>query len=224
MKLKIILGFGVLVIVGIAGYFSFFNNTVLADTDITIPADLSESDKQFYMKSWQDVLNAKDHGKNDSGLYNDIGIIRSGLKDYDGAIRAFKKALSLNSDDPRFKRNLATTYVDLSDYVNAEKWFKEVFADRPTQPEYWLDLVDLYRYQLKDNSKAKAFFEEALIKSGEHLEVVKSYAVFSMDVLKDYSTSLKYWQMLAERDTDPTHKLDYQTTIANLKLKSGRFE
>ena len=184
-------------------------------TAISIPSGISATEKQDILKRWQEIRASKNPGKNNSLIYNDIGILRSGLKDYSGAVRAFKTARALNPDDARFSRNLGIAYSYQNDYVNSEKAFLDAFRIAPTQPEYWLELSELYTYRFKDTEKTRLFYLEVLQKSQDNIEVVRSYAAFLTEITKDYNEAIKFWQIMADRDT--ANKMAYLTKIAQLK-------
>ena len=169
------------------------------------------------MDRWHEILNMPDRGRNDSLLYNDIGILRSGYGDYKGAIRAFKLARSKNPQDPRFSRNLAIAYTNLNNYAEAELAFREAFRLAPAQPEYWLELGEFYTFKIKSKEKARLFYLEALERSSQNLDVVKAYANFLGDIEKDYAEAIKYWEILA--DNDEKYRVDYRAKIEVLKLR-----
>ena len=169
------------------------------DTRLDLPSHLSEQEKQQYIDRWNEIMNSGNHGKNGSGLYNDIGITKSSYKDYEGAVKSFKLAIEKNPGDARFYRNLGITYVYMDKYQEAESAFREAFKLAPTQPEYWLELGELYSFKIKDQKKARLFYLEALSRSGEHLKVIQAFAIFLENVEKDYPEAIKYWQMLADR-------------------------
>lgn len=184
-------------------------------TSVSIPSDMTKEQRQDVLKRWREIRASKNPGKNNSLIYNDIGILRSGLKDYGGAVRAFKTARALNPDDPRFSRNLGIAYSYQNDFVNSEKAFWDAFRIAPSQPEYWIELSELYTYRLKDTEKARLFYLEALQKSQDHLEVVRSYASFLTEIMKDYNEAIKFWQIMADRDEQ--NKMAYLVKIAQLK-------
>lgn len=187
------------------------------NTGINLPSHLSEQERKQFADRWHEILNMPDRGRNDSLLYNDIGILRSGYGDYKGAIQAFKLARSKNPQDARFSRNTAIAYTNLNNYAEAEKAFREAFRLAPTQPEYWLELGELYIFKIQNKEKARLFYIEALQRSNQNLDVVKSYANFLGDIEKDYTEAIKYWQILA--DNDEKNRVDYLAKIEELKLR-----
>ncbi len=187
------------------------------DTRIDLPSYLSEQEKQQYLDRWREAMNTTERGKNNSGIYNDIGILRSSFKDYNGAVRAFKLAISKNPEDPRFYRNLGITYTYLDKYPEAEAAFRESFKLAPTQPEYWIELGELYSFKIKDPQKTRLFYLEALGKSNDNLQVVQAFALYLENVEKDYSEAIKYWQILADKVTED--KPAFLAHIAELQLR-----
>ena len=112
---------------------------------------------------------------------------------------------------------MAIAYTNLNNYVEAEKAFREAFRLAPTQPEYWLELGELYTFKIQDKEKARLFYIEAQDRSGQNLDVIKVYANFLGDIEKDYTEAIKYWQSLA--DKDEKNQVDYLAKIEELKLR-----
>jgi len=189
------------------------------DTRIVLPNYLSEQEKQQYADRWREIMNSADRGKNNSGLYNDIGILRSSFKDYAGAARAFKMAISKNPEDARFYRNLGIVYGYMDKYQEAESAFREAFKLAPEQPEYWLELGELYSFKIKDQQKARLFYLEALKQSGENISVIQAFALYLENIEEDYPEAIKYWQILA--DKVEIDKPAFLAHIEELKLRAG---
>ena len=189
------------------------------NTRIDPPSYVSAQEKKRLMDERQKILQLDNKGPNDSLMYNDIGILRTGYGDYRGAVRAFKLARSKNPQDPRFSRNLAIAYVNLNDYTSAEAAFREAFRLAPTTPAYWLELGELYAYKLQDKEKARLFYLEALERTSQNLDVVKAYANFLTDVTQSYSEAIAYWQKLA--DGDEKNRVAYLAKVSELKARIG---
>ena len=218
-----IIGLVIIVVVALTTYLYpqipvwYFNY----NTGINLPPHLSEQERQQYLNRWQEILSMPDRGPNDSLLYNDIGILRSGYGDYKGAVRAFKLAREKNPQDPRFSRNLAIAYTNLNDFAKAEQAFREAFRLAPAQPEYWLELGELYTFKIQNKEKARLFYIEALERSSQNLDVIKAYANFLGDIEKDYTAAIKYWQILA--DKDEKNRVGYLSKIEELKSQNTKY-
>ena len=192
-----------------------------SDTSIDIPKHYSEQESKEFLTRRDDVLRDKESwGKNNAGLYNNIGIIRSGMGEYSGAVSSFKKAIKKNPNDPRFWRNLAIAYTSLDEYDEAEKAFKDVFKLVPTQAEYWLELGELYTFKLNDKTKARTFYLEAMNRSNGNINVARAFANFLENVEKDYTESIKYWQLVADAAPE-NNRLPFLTHIQQLKQQQG---
>lgn len=190
------------------------------DTRLVVLKHFSAVERQQFYDRQKEVLQDKAAwGKNKSGLYNNIGIIRSGMGDYAGAESSFNKAISLEPNDPRFWRNLAISYTSQSKYSDAEVAFRQVFKLAPTAPEYWLELGELYTFQIQDKTKARLFYLEAVNRTGgSNLSVAQAFANYLENVEKDYPEAIKYWQIVA--DGLPTKdKLPFASHIAELKSR-----
>lgn len=191
------------------------------DTSIRIPSHYTEQEKKDFLDRRTEVLTHKDTwGRNNSGLYNSIGIIRSGLKDYAGAVDSFKKAIQKNPDDPRFWRNLAITYSYQDKYKESEDAFLHVFKAAPTTPDYWLELGELYQFKLKDNAKARSFYLEALSRTNQNISVAQAFANFLETQEKSYAEAIIYWQIVAD-GVPANNKIPFLAHIEQLKQQHG---
>lgn len=190
------------------------------DTRLVLPSYLSAQEKKQFLDRYHEIMTATDNGKNNSGLYNNIGILRSGYKDYTGAVSAFKRAISKNPGDPRFWRNLAISYTNMDKHDLAESAFLESFKLAPTQPEYWLELGQLYSFKIKDNEKARLFYLEAISRNQNSPAVAQAFAQFLENVTKDFHEAIKYWQIVAD-NVDAKDRLAFDIHIAELKARAG---
>ncbi len=209
---------GAVVVIAVAAFWLVPKIKYYYDTRLLLPSHLTEAEKKQRLDEWQQVMNNKEHGKNNSLLYNDIGILRAGVKDYNGAVSAFKLAIKRNPDDTRFWRNLAITYTNMDRYDDAEKAFQQAFKIAPTQPEYWLELGELYTFKIKDNQKARTFYLEAISRSNTNINVAQAYANFLENIERNYAEAIKYWQIVADGAPEQS-KLAFNAHIAELKTR-----
>lgn len=191
------------------------------NTQVTLPSYLSAQEKQQFRDRRQEAINDKESwGKNNSGLYNNIGIIRSAVRDYSGAVDSFSLAIKKNPDDPRFWRNIAITYTYEDKFSEAEAAFLQVFKMAPQAPEYWLELGELYQFKIKDNAKARSFYLEAMSRSNSNISVAQAYANFLENQEKDYPGAITYWQIVADGLSEP-QKSTFTRHISELKVLHG---
>ncbi|MFA5954733.1 MAG: hypothetical protein WC817_04315 [Patescibacteria group bacterium] len=188
------------------------------NTRLNFPASLSDQAKKDYLNRQHDLLNHPgEWGKNEAGLYNQIGILRAAFNDYSGAANAFIIANKRDAHDPRYLSNLGRMYVLQGKYKEAIGAYMGVYKAAPQAPEYWLDVATIYVNDLHDTSAANDFYADAVTKSGQNLNVVKAYAVFLETVTKDYASAIKYWQILADKSDQ--NKAEYELKVQELKAK-----
>lgn len=184
------------------------------NTGIYIPNSVPQEQKMDYINRHNEILKISDQAT----MYNEIGLLRSALKDYQGAIRAFQLSLEIRPKDGKVIRNTALMYQYAGDYDMAEKTFRKALISSPNNPEYWLDLGDMLSYQLKDNAKAKAkaFYEMALQRSNNNVQVEQAYGSF-LERTGDYAGAIKYYQNVA--DKVPDSRVAFLKKIEELKAK-----
>ena len=187
-------------------------------TSLKFPPDISQSEKTEYLKRRDAALHMKEPGKNNANIYNEIGSIRNAMKDYEGAVEAFRMAQNANPQDPGYARNLGIVYGYLNNYEAAEQAFMRAYALAPKNPEYWLEIGDLYNYNKIDNrEKARKFYEDALQKTDNNPDVLRIYANYLENVEKNYPEAIKYVQKLMEKDE--RNRVAYLKRIEELKEK-----
>lgn len=205
---KVLLGIVVviLLIFGVPAFIASYN------TGIYIPDSMPQEQKAEYINRRNEILKMTDQAT----MYNEIGLLRSGLNDYQGALRAFQRALEIRPNDGRVIRNAALMYEYMGDYDMAEKTFRKALVSNPNNPEYWLDLGDMLSYQVKDNARAKAFYETALQRSNNNVQVEQAYGTF-LERIGDYEGAIKYYQEVADKVANSRGA--FLKRIEELKLK-----
>lgn len=214
-RICIILGIVILIVLS---PFLFSKITARYDTYIKIPQHFTAQERDQIEARLNDILNDPEKGKNNAGMYNNIGILRSSVKDYRGAIRSFRKAKSRNPDDARFDRNMGITYKYMGDYNNAEKSFQNALALMPTQPEFWIELGELYIYHIHDPVKAKLFYLQVLERNINNIDLLRAYANFSQNIDMDFHEAYKYWMILTEKD--PNNRSSYLKNAADAQERT----
>jgi len=83
--------------------------------------------------------------------WNNIGILKKRLKDYDGAVEAWQNAIASNPDQYLAFGNLADLYLfDLGEYDKAEEYYLKVLSMDKHNYNNYFGVAALYRYNLTD--------------------------------------------------------------------------
>ncbi|WP_155631401.1 tetratricopeptide repeat protein [Burkholderia cepacia] len=73
-----------------------------------------------------------------------IGCARHILKDYIGALRAYKLCLNANFDDPMLKSNVGALYLCMGDSTSAKYWAEEAISEDSDNVLAWNNLAAAY--------------------------------------------------------------------------------
>ena len=92
--------------------------------------------------------------KNDADNLFYMALSYEDIRDYNNAIKYFKKSFELNRVDSA--TNLGNIYQDLKDYKNSEIWYKKGIEKKSISSLKNIGL--LYHNDLKDNIKACAYY------------------------------------------------------------------
>lgn len=74
-------------------------------------------------------------------IYERIGLIQIGLRNFDAADTAFKKLLELDPENHRIQYVLGGFCVARDDYAGAEGYFKRAVEIEPGEIRYWANLI-----------------------------------------------------------------------------------
>lgn len=94
--------------------------------------------------------------------------------------------------------NQANVYIELKEYVRAERNLKISLDIDPGEQNLYVALADLYRnYMSYDSQTIKSVYDEGIRRVIGGGNLVVSYASYLNDI-GDYAESLKYYKMLAQ--------------------------
>lgn len=151
---------------------------------------------------------------NDTWTWIVIGNMYEYAKDYDRAILAYKKTISINAGEYISRLNLAYIYENQKkDYSAAEKYYQEVLNLTPTNPESYLNLAKLYDLKIKSKELAEKMYLDGLVKTGNNpdllVELVNFYQKYN-----DKENAVKYAKILLQNfPNDERYKDDFADLI-----------
>ncbi|WP_130733191.1 lipopolysaccharide assembly protein LapB [Flavobacterium sp. J27] len=103
----------------------------------------------FAQENPEDIALADD--KIESDFYESLK--QRAIENYDKAIIAIEKCISIDPANPVFYHELGKNYLNLKQYPQAEKAFQKAVDLNPNERWYWNGLYDVY-YQSKDYQKS----------------------------------------------------------------------
>jgi cytochrome c-type biogenesis protein CcmH/NrfG len=87
---------------------------------------------------------------NDFGAYFDIGFVKNEFKDYEGAVKAYKKSTELNPNSIIAYNNMADDYIKLGKYPEAEAAYMRSLQVAANYTPTFYGLIDLYQNYYKE--------------------------------------------------------------------------
>lgn len=92
-----------------------------------------------------------------------LGLLKKLIGDYDGARDAWEFASKIRLMDYISRHNLGNLYwQQFKDYENAEKYYLEALEIGKNDISAFIDLSNIYYYDLKDSGKAKEILNKGL--------------------------------------------------------------
>lgn len=151
---------------------------------------------------------------NDTWTWIVIGNMYEYAKDYDRAIIAYKKTVSINDSEYISRLNLAYIYENQKqDYSTAEKYYKEVLELTPTNPENYLNLAKLYDLKIQAKDLAETIYLDGLKKTGNNPDLLVAMINFYQKY-NDQENAIKYAKVLLQNfPDDERYKNDFGSLI-----------
>lgn len=127
--------------------------------NVVAPADFDENKKQ---RLEEKIAAAKDlyaNKRNDTWTWVVIGNMYEFAHDYDRAILAYEKTLSINSSEMISLSNLGYIYEhQKSDFQKAEEYYKKVVAIYSQIVDNYLNLAKLYEFRMNQPDEAEKVY------------------------------------------------------------------
>ena len=130
------------------------------DKKLIFPAGMSDASKRDAQTKLRAIIEALKARPTDAQMWNDLGLYRKLIEDYQGAREAWEyAALLLPTWSPPYS-NLANLYTfEIKDLAKAEGYYAQAIETDPQILDYYYHAHDFYIYHLKDVAKARAVLE-----------------------------------------------------------------
>lgn len=182
---KIVLG-GALVALIAIGFYIFSvkkdskNNVVLDNTAISapfanmaIPMDYDEATRAVIQEKIDGIKKKYEEKPDIWEIWISIGGLKTLLKDYDGAIAAYRQSIVLYRENPLGYRGIAEVYnQNLKDYKKAQEHYKLALEINPGDVEVYIALAVLQYYRLNDAQAAEKTFASGLARTQNNEEIM----------------------------------------------------
>ena len=193
MKKKILFAFAVVILLVATGYYIYSKEVKMNENNsgnnlqttenpfenLSIPEEMDEATKA--------VMQVKID--NTKVMYNEkpdiwetwiaIGNLKVILRDYEGAIDAFRQSVILQSNNILGYRNMAEVYKNnLKDYESAKEYYRLAIELNPGDPELYIALALIEEYQLKDLASAEETYLNGLNATHNSFEILNRALTF----------------------------------------------
>jgi tetratricopeptide (TPR) repeat protein len=192
-KKKMVISFLVIFFVIIGGYYVYNNEKKISENidasvsnlvdpfqNMQIPEDFDEATRNVIQKKidltkkmWEEKPGAWE-------TWISIGNLkRNSIKDYDGAIEAYKESIRLHSLNFVAYRSIAEIYKnDLKDYEKADEYYRLAIEIVSDDPELYMSLALLQEFQFKDMEKAEEVYLNGLNNTDNNFEIINKLLTF----------------------------------------------
>jgi len=197
----------------LAKYFS--NDALKQEADVLPPDEIRQRFEDALEAYRQEIADeeAKEDGNPYSGYLGVANTYRQ-LGDFSQALAAYKTAIEKYPNDFLVWHNLGVLYEDMHQYLEAAKAYRKSIANKPVEQLAYLKLTDLYVKYSNDKSRAKDVYIEALDATKNNIQVLKFYAAYLEDVLKENQSAVAIWQKVLELEPD---NQDVKSRISDLE-------
>lgn len=127
--------------------------------------------------------------------YFELGNIERSLGNLKEAVDAYNSSI-VKQDGALARNNIADTYAEAGDYVNAEKNYRKAIEINPSNTIYYRKLADFIYEKFPDRRvEIKNIYLEGLknVDETHKIDVITVYARY-LDNMGDYNESLRQWQ------------------------------
>jgi len=126
--------------------------------------------------------------------YLDMGKKFETMGQTEFAKSAYNHAIKIDSANYISYLNLGILYEAKGDFVRAEEQYKLALDRNPGEWTAWQKLIELYRYKIDDNDRARGAFIEGLTQTKNNIELVKQFAAF-LENSGEKTDALAYYQI-----------------------------
>lgn len=147
--------------------------------DVHIPSGIDENTQKTYQEK---IDQTKEAYKNDPNIWETwiaIGNLKRLLKNYEGAIAAYQRSMSIQPNNILGYTNIAHVYEEnLQDYKKAVDYYRLAMNNRVTDPDIYIELGNVLFYKLHQNAEAEKIYLEGLKKAKMHPDILYQLIIF----------------------------------------------
>lgn len=197
-----------------------------------ISVSLTPEERKSLEKEVGDLKNAirssnKNGGANYAKQYRTLATTYERLGYIGKAVEAYDRALS---EEPHHAETLllkGSVLWTMREFTKAEKTYREVIDQNPTDQTAYVKLAGMYLYGLNDSITARGIYMEGLTRSNNDLNLMRSFATF-LEVIGRPEEAYLYWDVVLKRfptDASAKARLDalkaYNPTLLHERIKQG---
>lgn len=145
-------------------------------------------------------------------VYIRLAELQNRLQKYGGAIESVDKIAEQRQDNSRIWYSYAVSYQGLDNFPKAKENIQKALAISDVTPEYWIVYLEIS--QDLPSADLEKLYVEAVAKTANDLEIVKSYARF-LEKIGNKEKAIGYWE--TARNINPDGAGEYDAEIARLR-------
>lgn len=141
--------------------------------NIQTPADFDSARLEKLEGKIVNAKNLYNTKKDETWTWITIGNMYEFAHDYDRAIGAYEKAVSMNDAEYISRMNLAYLFENQKkDYVKAEEYYKKVVELNGGNPDQYVNLARLYEFKMNKQDEAGKIYATGLEKTGNNPDLL----------------------------------------------------
>jgi tetratricopeptide (TPR) repeat protein len=213
-KVKIGIGFSILLVAGFAGFAAYKKGNEHSSFVKEINRNLSAADRKTFEDRVADDKAKLASAQTDEDRFGwdmQLGYNLEALGSLSDAQIAFENAIKLKPEDFVGYTGLFQVQVDRADYQGALKSISTAIEKAPTNAENWKKYALLEMEHLNaSNDTISSLYSEAVVKTNSNIDIITTYADWLQDN-GNLQASKEYWQKAIE--INPKLKKTYQAQI-----------
>ncbi len=198
----------------IAVFQAFQQRTHIADT---IEVELSPEERaaaEHEIDELQKLLRSKDEQAKEINHIK-LGTAYQQLGRLADAEKSYRRALEINGSQLTTILRLGDVRMLRGDLADAEVWYRRAVELLPSDPLHYEKLVTLYDHYLDDREGARGIYIEALMRTENDPEIMRTFARYLEKIGETYEAYL-YWNFLSEKDPKDQNARERADTLRPL--------
>ncbi len=197
-------------------FVQYFSNQELKTSADVLPPENIRTKLEDNLRVYSEEIKTQENQENGNPYSGYLGVANTyrQLGDFTKALDAYEILLDKYPNDFLAWHNLGVLYEDMNQYLEAAKAYKKSINSKPVESMAYMKLADLYVKFSNNPEMAQDVYEEGIANTNDDIQLLKFYAIYLEEVLKDNQKAISIWQKVLDKEPD---NQDVKTRISDLE-------